>query len=57
MHLTLAAVLRRFELELYDVDEARDIEIVRDCFIGLPSPDAKPLRVKITDRNGASGTK
>lgn len=50
MHLTMTAVLRRFELELYDVDEARDIETVRDCFIGLPSPDARPVRVKVTNR-------
>lgn len=50
MHLALAAVLRRFDLELYDVDKARDIDVVRDCFIGLPSPEAKPLRVRIKDR-------
>lgn len=50
MYLALAAVLRRFDLELYDVDEPRDIEIVRDCFIGLPSPAAKPLRVKVVSR-------
>lgn len=48
LHLATACVLRRFELELDDdVVRARDVDIVRDCGIGLPPPESKGIRFKV----------
>ena len=47
LYLALAAVLRRFELELQDVVRERDVDTVRDCLVGMPSPQAKPVQVRI----------
>jgi cytochrome P450 len=47
MLMTMAAVVRRFELELVDTTYERDVKIVRDCFIGEVQPDTKGVRVRI----------
>ena len=47
IYLGLAAVLRRFEFELGDVVRERDVDTVRDCFVGMPSPQSKGVRVRI----------
>lgn len=48
MHLATACVLRRFELELDDdVVRERDVDVVRDCVIGLPPPESKGIRFKV----------
>ncbi|UQC77065.1 cytochrome P450 [Colletotrichum lupini] len=47
MYVALAKVLRRFDLELYDVIRERDIDHYRDCFLGEPRDDKKGVRVKI----------
>ena len=47
LYLRLAAVFRRFELELVEVVRKRDVDTVRDCFVGMPSPEGKGVRVKI----------
>lgn len=47
MYLGLATVLRRFELELFDTVRERDVDVVRDCFVGMPMPEAKGVRVKV----------
>lgn len=47
VYLGVAAVVRRFDMELFDTVKERDIDVVRDCFIGLPSPESKGLRVHI----------
>ena len=47
LYLALAAVLRRFELKLEDVVRERDVDTARDCFVGMPSPQAKPVQVRI----------
>jgi hypothetical protein len=47
LYLGLAAVLRRFELELYDTVRERDVDTVRDCFVGMPTPEAKGVRVRV----------
>lgn len=47
MYLGIAAILRRFELELDDVVRERDIDTVRDCFVGMPSPQAKGVNVRV----------
>jgi len=50
MYLGIAALVARFDMELYDFDYKRDLEIVRDCFIGLPSKEARGVRVKVALR-------
>lgn len=47
MYLGLATMLRRFELELFDTVRERDVDVVRDCFVGMPMPEAKGVRVKV----------
>ncbi|KAK5046635.1 hypothetical protein LTR84_007396 [Exophiala bonariae] len=50
IYLAAATVLRRFEFALHDVIYERDVEVVRDCFVGLASPKSKGVRFKITNR-------
>ncbi|KAM0326238.1 hypothetical protein ACHAQA_006835 [Verticillium albo-atrum] len=42
----LATVFRRFEMELQG-NTARDVEVVRDVFMGYEAVDAKPLKIRI----------
>ncbi|KAI1743354.1 putative cytochrome P450 [Xylaria scruposa] len=49
MYVCLACIFRRLKLELYDTTRERDIDIVRDCFIGETSPSSKGVRVKNVD--------
>ena len=48
IHLALAMIMRRFDFELCDTDFQRDIEVVRDCFLGEPRPGSSGVRVKVT---------
>jgi hypothetical protein len=50
IYLGLAAILRRFDLELFDTVRQRDVDTVRDCFVGMPSPQSKGVRIKILRR-------
>ena len=50
MYLGIAALVSRFDMELFDFDQKRDLDIVRDCFIGLPSKESKGVRVKVSIR-------
>jgi len=47
LFLTVARVMTRFDLELFETVRARDVDVVRDCIIGLPSPESPGIRVKI----------
>ena len=47
MRLTLAAVLRRFDFELFETT-AEDIKIARDYFVGVPEPGSKGVRAVVT---------
>ncbi|PMD50091.1 cytochrome P450 [Hyaloscypha bicolor E] len=51
MYLALANVMRRFEMVLDDVVRERDVDIVRDCIIGLPSKGSKGVTVRILREN------
>jgi hypothetical protein len=51
LYIATACLFRRFDLELYDTTRERDIEIVRDCFIGEVSPRSKGVRVKLARDN------
>lgn len=48
IYLSMAYVFRRFDLELYETTRERDIDHVRDCFIGEVSPSSKGVRVRFT---------
>ena len=50
MCLVLAAIFRRYELQLYNTDRKRDIDYKYDCFLGEPGGDSKGVRVKIIKR-------
>jgi cytochrome P450 len=50
MYLGIAALVSQFDMELYDFDQQRDLDIVRDCFVGLPSKESKGVRVKVRAR-------
>ncbi|KAG4029628.1 hypothetical protein MFRU_015g01640 [Monilinia fructicola] len=47
LYLTVALLVRRFEFQLYETSHDRDIEIVRDCFIGEPDPQSPGVRVRV----------
>jgi cytochrome P450 len=42
-----AALLRRFDMELFETSRERDVDVCRDCFVGLPRKDTQGVRVKI----------
>jgi cytochrome P450 len=46
MYIVLASVFRRLDLQLHETYQERDIDIVRDCFIGEVSPQTQGVRVK-----------
>ncbi|KAL3449662.1 cytochrome P450 [Aspergillus insuetus] len=50
MYLGMGVILRRFNFELFDVVEERDVRTVRDCFVGLESPQSKGIRFKVVDK-------
>ncbi|KAL9634621.1 MAG: hypothetical protein Q9164_003980 [Protoblastenia rupestris] len=49
LYIVLARVLRMFELDLYDVVYERDVQAVRDCFIGEPMIGSPGVRVTIKE--------
>ncbi|OJJ70073.1 hypothetical protein ASPBRDRAFT_181675 [Aspergillus brasiliensis CBS 101740] len=53
----LAYLLRNMDLELYETVRERDIDIVRDCFIGEVSPSSVGVRVALkSSRTAAAGS-
>ncbi|KAL8722842.1 MAG: hypothetical protein Q9225_000729 [Loekoesia sp. 1 TL-2023] len=46
LYIVIACLFRRFDLELHDTIRERDVDAVRDCFIGEPSPKSLGVRVK-----------
>jgi hypothetical protein len=44
LYLTLAAMFRYFEFELYETDES-DVELAHDFFLPFPRLDSKGIRV------------
>ena len=46
LYIVLATIFRRFDLELHDTVRERDIDVVRDSFLGEPSFESKGVRVK-----------
>ena len=52
LYLVIACLFHRFDLQLYDTIRQRDIDAVRDCFIGEASTAILGVRVKNTSTNG-----
>ena len=50
MYLIAAALVTRFDMQLHDFNQKRDLDTVRDAFIGLPSKESRGVRVKIKAR-------
>jgi len=50
MYLGIAALIHHFDFELNDFDYRRDLETVRDCFVGLPSKESRGVKVKVRPR-------
>ena len=46
LYMTLAAVFRNFEFELYQTDLS-DVELAHDFFLPSPRLDSKGVRVKV----------
>lgn len=46
LHIIIAYLFRRFDLELYNTNRERDIDVARDCFIGEPSTASLGVRVR-----------
>ncbi|EIT74228.1 cytochrome P450 [Aspergillus oryzae 100-8] len=47
IYMSLAVILARFDLELYDTRWERDVHYTRDCFLGEPDPASPGIRVKV----------
>lgn len=49
IYMTLAAVFRRFELELYETTR-EDVDVVHDFVLGMPRLDTKGVRVVVVGK-------
>ena len=45
MHLCVATPANRFDMELIDFDQKRDLDTVRDTFVDWSSKESKGVRV------------
>lgn len=54
MYIGLATLIYNFDLELVDFDYSRDLETVRDGFVGLPSKKSRGVQVKVHVRKHGS---
>lgn len=49
LYLTIAHIVTKFEMELYDTALERNVEIRHDCFIGVTDTSSPGIQVKITE--------
>lgn len=47
IYLAMAAIFRRFSLQLVDTDFKRDVETVRDCFLTEARLESRGIRIKV----------
>jgi cytochrome P450 len=47
LYIILGSMFRRFDFDLYHTTRERDIDVVRDCFVGEPYKDSNGVRVKV----------
>jgi hypothetical protein len=45
--LAIAHILRRFDMETFDVVKERDVDVIGDCFNGITQDDTPGIQVKI----------
>lgn len=50
LYLTLAHVVRRFDMTPFETIAERDVVIARDCFLGAPRADSQGIRMKVSAR-------
>ncbi|KIW19962.1 hypothetical protein PV08_00537 [Exophiala spinifera] len=50
IYLGTAAMVRRFNLELYDTVRERDVDTVRDCFVGMAVPGSKGVQLRVVGK-------
>jgi cytochrome P450 len=50
LYLVIATLLRRYNFQLYDTQRERDIDSVRDCFVGEPYPHSLGIRVEVLSK-------
>lgn len=48
LYLAVAALVARFDFEFEDFEMERDLDIIRDTFVGMPSKESKGVRVKVS---------
>ncbi|KOC07349.1 benzoate 4-monooxygenase cytochrome P450 [Aspergillus flavus AF70] len=48
LYLAVARLVTRFDMRLHDTIRERDVDVKRDCIIGLPSLEGRGIRVMIT---------
>lgn len=53
LYMTIIAVFRRFDMELYETEYDRDVRIQRDWFTPAPGKDSRGIRVRILCEVGA----
>ncbi|KAI0380853.1 cytochrome protein [Hypomontagnella monticulosa] len=51
IYITLASMFRRYDFELYDTIRERDLDIIRDCFLGEVQSNTKGVRIKYASTN------
>lgn len=51
MHMLTAVIATRFDFELYETTWERDLNYVRDCFVGAVDASSKGIRIKVVGDN------
>jgi hypothetical protein len=49
IYVCTATIFRRFDFSLHDTERARDVDPVRDCFLGVPSRRSQGVRVRVRE--------
>jgi hypothetical protein len=52
MYITLSTLICRFDLELFETYRERDVNHVRDCFLGESDRASPGIRVKVVADTG-----
>ncbi|KAL8765571.1 MAG: hypothetical protein Q9209_007402 [Squamulea sp. 1 TL-2023] len=47
LYIIIARIFSQFELEIFDTIRERDVDYMRDCFIGETSPESLGVRMKV----------
>ncbi len=50
MYITLATVVRRFDMELFETG-IEDVTMAHDFFVAIPRLDSKGIRIKVVGLN------